>query len=256
MAESFDGNGRVQLQIGQSADVEVRLMDFAGNTSSFTFKLFGDFVEDTSSSNSQWLSFQHEHKLQIGEMRGFLPKGVLYQNAPENISVDSLPKLGWTYQVLEPHIPAHKAFNLSLPLKNIEPKLHSKAVVVWVHPNGKIESEGGKLKENNLEVEVRRFGQFALAVDTTAPSIRALNLKTGSQMGNQREIRLKGSDNLSGIAQFNAYVNGQWTLAEFDGKSGTFTIAIDHLQVGQHQFEFELIDARNNKSTFSAVFRK
>ena len=86
-----------------------------------------------------------------------------------------------------------------------------------------------------------------LAVDTTLPTIRAVNFSEGKLLkGNI--IKLKIGDDLSGVETYNCYLNGSWILAEYDGKTATLSInASGKLKKGANELQAEVTDGCGNQ---------
>ena len=91
-------------------------------------------------------------------------------------------------------------------------------------------------------------------IDTVAPVIKAVNFKANKTLtSKQKTLKIKISDNLSGINTYNAYLNGQWILTEFDGKRSMLTYNIDeHMKKGKNTLKIVVSDAKGNTKT--AVF--
>nr|WP_310589004.1 M23 family metallopeptidase [Fibrella forsythiae] len=70
---------------------------------------------------------------------------------------------------------------------------------------------GGKWTNNRIEFRTRELGKFGLLTDLTPPVIRVVSA-TG------KGISARISDDLSGIDQFRVFVNGEWTLMQYDYK--------------------------------------
>ncbi|MEZ0484719.1 M23 family metallopeptidase [Fibrella aquatica] len=70
---------------------------------------------------------------------------------------------------------------------------------------------GGKWTNNRIEFRTRELGKFGLLTDMTPPAIRVVSA-TG------KNIIARISDDLSGIDQFRVFVNGEWTLMQYDYK--------------------------------------
>ncbi len=81
-----------------------------------------------------------------------------------------------------------------------------------------------------LEADVRVFGNFVVASDTSAPYVKPLNFKQGGKV-TASSLRMKMGDNLSGVREYRCFINEEWVLAEFDGK--TATLSIDLSQVSK-----------------------
>lgn len=66
-------------------------------------------------------------------------------------------------------------------------------------------------KGNSIHFSTSSFGTFVFAKDTIAPRARMI-YNTG------KEMKLRISDNLSGIRKYDVYINGKWLLMEYDAK--------------------------------------
>lgn len=76
---------------------------------------------------------------------------------------------------------------------------------------GRLRYLGGKWQGNAIDFTTRELGTFGLATDTIAPSVRILR-------ADKKGISARISDGMSGIDTFNAYVNGEWVLMNYDYK--------------------------------------
>ena len=88
-----------------------------------------------------------------------------------------------------------------------------------------------------LEADSRVFGNFVVAIDTAAPYVKPLNFKQGGKA--PKVLNMKMGDDLSGVAEYRCFINEQWVLAEFDGK--TATLSIDLKQVPSDATALDLI---------------
>ena len=79
-----------------------------------------------------------------------------------------------------------------------------------------------------LEADVRVFGNFVVASDTSAPYVKPINFKPGGKV-TASALRLKMGDNLSGVREYRCFINNEWMLGEFDGKTATLSIALDQV---------------------------
>ncbi|MCB0510327.1 MAG: hypothetical protein KDC82_06155 [Bacteroidetes bacterium] len=74
-------------------------------------------------------------------------------------------------------------------------------------------------------------------------------------MSSQKMIQLKASDNLSGIQEYNAFLNGNWVVLEYDAKKALFYYVFDdQLLKGENSFEVIIADERANASVQSWKF--
>ncbi len=86
-----------------------------------------------------------------------------------------------------------------------------KTHVYRVSNNGRKSFVGGQWKEGSIEFSTRNFGSFVLAQDLTKPTIKPIRV-------NSAQIRFVIRDNLSGINNFEARVNGEWVMMRYEHK--------------------------------------
>lgn len=76
---------------------------------------------------------------------------------------------------------------------------------------GRMRFLGGKWQGSHINFTTRELGSFTLATDTSPPSVQIIQ-------SNKKNITARISDGMSGIDKFNAYVNGEWVLMNYDYK--------------------------------------
>jgi len=70
---------------------------------------------------------------------------------------------------------------------------------------------GGSWRNGRIEFRTRMLGQFRLLTDALPPAVQILSATS-------KGITAKIRDDLSGIAEFRALVNGEWVLMQYDYK--------------------------------------
>jgi len=146
-------------------------------------------------------------------------------------------------------------FDLSIKTENLNPSLADKAVVVFKDGAGATTSRGGKFESGFIVTKAREFGTYYVRLDTTKPQIKILNVVPERNMRTYKKILVKISDNLSGISDFDTYIDGKWALTNYDAKSATITHTLDQkLSSGEHFFKVVVIDERKNVAEYSVKF--
>lgn len=107
----------------------------------------------------------------------------------------------------------------------------------------KIEGKPGRW----LETDCRWWGNFVVKADTAAPWVKAVNFKNGARFTG-KVLNLKMWDDLSGVREYRCFINGEWVLAEFDGKSATLSIKLSQVPAADKDLELKvfLTDACGN----------
>ena len=142
-------------------------------------------------------------------------------------------------------LPPHKNYNLSLKGHGNYGVAPEKVTIVRLEGAKRFASKT-RHRDGWYISQVRDFGTFTLAVDTTTPTVKPVNFSEGKPLkGNN--IRLKIGDDLSGVETYNCYLNGPWILAEYDGKSATLSInTAGKMKSGNNEFIVEVTDACGN----------
>ena len=142
--------------------------------------------------------------------------------------------------------------------------LNDKAIIVLKDGAGVITSRGGKFEsaiangetgQGFINTQIREFGTYYIRIDTTAPQIKILNVVSARNMRTYKKILIKITDNLSGIVDFDTYIDGKWTLTEYDAKYFMLTHTLDqNLPAGEHIFKVVVTDERKNVAEYSVKF--
>lgn len=102
--------------------------------------------------------------------------------------------------------------------------------VYQLSSNGGKSFVGGSWGEGSINFETRNLGTFVLAEDKTKPTISVVRV-------NASELRFVIRDNLSGINNFEAKVNGEWVLMRYEHKQAV----IWSEKLGKQPFRGEVV---------------
>ena len=107
-----------------------------------------------------------------------------------------------------------------------------------------------------LTAKVRYLGEFKLEQDNTPPKIYSPSFNEGKWLSNSKTFSLKISDDLSGIATFDAWLNGKWILMHYDYKTRiifhNFSDGI--VDEGRNDLKVTVTDNVGNSTTFETHF--
>ncbi len=178
-----------------------------------------------------------------------LPVGVLYEDLPFEFSIgDTLRKnLSPSYQLHFDKVPLHKNITIKIKSPNLDSSLHSKVMLMHYDDKGKSSAAGGTWQNGYVVSQVKRFGGYAITLDTVPPVITPINIPATGVISTLRELKFKIGDGLSGIGSYNAFVNGEWICMEFDAKSGLLSFDF-HKALPKGKIDFVLVveDTRGN----------
>ena len=70
-------------------------------------------------------------------------------------------------------------------------------------------------KGNRLTAKTKKLGTFVLAVDTKKPEIKPINFLNKKWISKNKTLKIKITDDLSGISSYRATINGKFILMEY-----------------------------------------
>ncbi|MBS1681649.1 MAG: M23 family metallopeptidase [Bacteroidetes bacterium] len=103
---------------------------------------------------------------------------------------------------------------------------------------------GGQWQHNNITFYTKELGDFVVLSDSIAPGIYRIRC-------NNYSARFRISDNLSGIGNYEATVNGQWLMMKYDYKTGILqSEPLDKTQLLKGDFELKVTDRAGNEKIY------
>lgn len=143
------------------------------------------------------------------------------------------------FSVNNAEVPLRKYANLTLYPRKIYDQ--DKSAVYAVDSRGRLSYVGGQWDYHSIGFRTRDLVPFTIATDTIAPSIRALGKRYGV-------VRFKISDDLSGVKEFRAELNGEWILMNYDAKQDL--LWSDEMKPVNGRFVLQVSDFARNIATF------
>lgn len=115
--------------------------------------------------------------------------------------------------------------------------------VYLLHENGYKSFLGGDWEGDRVRFSTRNGGKFVLARDSLPPSIRPIRV-------NNRELRFGIEDELSGIEDFNAWVDGQWIQLRYEHKQSLIRSDPPAGKVLKGEVLLKVRDRANNEAIY------
>ncbi len=252
------GNGILRFAEGTTHSIRVRVSDIKGNLDEHTLniKMLASIASDkpsTDERNTYPVVYNKPLKINGTELKLTFPAHTLYDNDRLHIVTSASSLYRSPVCTIKPctvDLPPNEWYTLSV--KATSPS--DKAVIARI--DGRRPTAYKTTREGDwFTASVRDFGQFALMVDHEAPRISPVNFREGKNI-KTNTLRVKISDNLSGIETYNCYLNGQWILAEYDGKSATLTIDAHGAIKKGVKLRVAVVDAVGNTADVTFTIRK
>jgi hypothetical protein len=104
---------------------------------------------------------------------------------------------------------------------------------------------GGGWENGGIHFATREFGQFRILRDTVPPTIKPVTV-------NNTAVRFRIKDNLSGISEFEANIDGKWLLMHYDSKTATiWSEKLNKAEALKGEFNLVVTDLAGNKATYT-----
>jgi hypothetical protein len=261
-APFYDGAGSGVLQLNDDSihNVEVEVLDVAGNTSLLRFQIQRDSSIDFP-----------ENKLGNNIVEKLLPNvPVTFENASVQIALDKntlydtlllrydtydapADAVSAMHSISDYRIPVHTAYTVRIkPTIPLSDSMQQKVVMV-LKSGTKKDAHPCSWQGNWAAAQWMNFGDFYLKLDTVPPAIRPINVYNGATFIKDTSLVFDAKDETGDLQSFNGYIDGHWVI--FRQKNNRYTYDFDdHCSPGAHTLEVRAVDLAGNETVYRCGF--
>lgn len=236
--------------------------DFSGNASTLDFTVEGIKPAAKPKQDSAFAKIFYYDSVNVFLAPGLeisMPDFTIYRDV--EFMYSAFPKTTKTYSAIHKihknTEPVQREYSISITPDSVPENLREKLLIATVSGAGAGNpySEGGEWIGNAVTTKTRTFGNFTVMADTVKPTITPVNITKDGNLSKAKTIKLKISDNLSGIGYYRATIDGSWILMEYDAKNSLLTYNFDNtIPKGKRYFEISVSDKKNNTAKYEAAF--
>ena len=260
--EQTDNNGMIELIPDKDVNCELVIADHKGNSNSISFVIGWDGAKsEPGLFAGSVYNFETAYFIEKEGIQFHIPAFALYENTHLEFGKleESSPQyLKSFYLGNKNQTPFHLPIKLNVPLNPDNSGLHQKTCVVNIDEKGPIQFAGKLTAEKTIEVLTKTPGTYALAIDTTAPSIRAIHVPHSIKWGDSFVFEVKDDyrHNLGSKAiKYEGSIDGEWTLVSYDYKRDRMEWLADmKYGPGDHLFALKVIDPLGNTNSIQIKF--
>jgi len=246
---SFDGVG---LHIA-----EYIVKDAEGNESKLSFQLTGHIGLDTIALSKSDKSLNHANNysfenndLALSIKRNSLYDDINFTYSRKASSDDFICDIHCIHNV---ETPIHSAFSIAIAIDSLKREYRDKTLICSVSKKGKISCLSTQWLNDTLQAKSKTFGNFSAVIDTVAPILKKNVFSSDLSLAEYMSFTVE--DTLSGLGSYNAFVDGEWILLEYDPKSKKLIHYFDgKVEKGQHELEIIVEDAVKNEKRLQLQF--
>ena len=248
-------NGFVTIADGYSSNFTIEIKDYKGNLTQIIIPVLGKkealLAKKQTLDTLQYIPSESSSSVQRGLFTIDFPKNALYQGRYLDIKT-----VGDTLHLHKDVIPVHKNISISMDIGNYNIEDKNKLYIARQAYKDNYYYTTTRREKNILTAKTRVLGTYTLAMDTIAPSVKAVNFTDGKWISNNKTLKIKIKDIHSGISSYRATLNNTFILMEYNHKKDVLTYDFNDNMVSDTQNNLRLIVTDNvgNSTTFEAIF--
>lgn len=248
----------------KSHRIKIIVTDANSNRSVLTFQIKAksekaqpvQYFVDTS---VKVMPYERINKFSAENISINIPEGALYDTLYFSYKTEAGTDemLSDLHYVHNKFTPVHKAYSLSIKPKFIPAGKESKMLIVQLDDDQKKKAMATVWSDPYLMAEVLSFGKFYVGIDTIPPVITPDGFISGGNLTEKREIRIKVTDELSGIKSYEPSIDGNWALFEYDQKNDMLVYKFDETRIkkgSNHNLSLKVTDNKDNSSYYKCNF--
>ncbi len=258
--------GIVTAEEGEQREFRIKVTDDCLNTSTLEFSARGKADEECFvgkvPDDATIAYFDRMFEAEADGVVGVsIPEKALYESVEieikrhgNPIKADSTIKvLSEAYAIGRRDIPLHKAMTINFHCP-VESALESHTAIASVSDKGTLGFVGGTLRNSHISQKTSSFGTFCVVADTTRPTITP-NFKRGADCRERKKITFALKDNFSGIATYNATIDGRWVAIDYQSGKASIDLSAEGIGGGtEHTIIFTVTDSCGNRAEWEGRF--
>jgi len=253
--EDLVKDGFVDVKEGFSYKVEIIAKDFKGNRSSVKIPIIGVksesiLLQEKDTTNYKILKNKFE-KFTEGGVTVAFPKNTFYKDIFIDFSVN-----GKLATIHKPTIPLNKSFTITFDSTMYRKSEVNNIYIANINNKKYPYYQNTRKREDKLFTTTKTLGKYTLLIDNELPKIYNLNFKNNNWVSKLNYLTIKISDTQSGIKSYEAFIDDEWILMEYDVKKKklSYNFSDKKLVGSKHIFKLVVSDNVGNTNTYNATF--
>ena len=248
-------NGVLNIQDSLSYMYTVNVKDYAGNERIIRVPIKGKQIDlkptKKTLETDYFVKATEAFTIEENGIDVYIPKGSLYEDTYLDVSFK-----GDTIYFHKDNTPIHTNITLGYDVSEYSAEDREKMFIARLGYRGRPSYNSTTKKGDRFTAGIRTFGDYTLVADIKPPSIAPVNFKDGQWISSNEELKIRISDDLSGIKSYRATVNGKFILMEFEYKNNTLTHSFNDNVLTETENKLKLIVTDNvgNAKTYEATF--
>jgi len=253
--EDLVKDGFVDVKEGFSYKVEIIAKDFKGNRSSVKIPIIGVksesiLLQEKDTTNYKILKNKFQ-KFTEGGVTVAFPKNTFYKDIFIDFSVN-----GKLATIHKPTIPLNKSFTITFDSTMYRKSELNNIYIANINNKKYPYYQNTRKREDKLFTTTKTLGKYTLLIDNELPKIYNLNFKNNNWVSKLNYLTIKISDTQSGIKSYEAFIDDEWILMEYDVKKKklSYNFSDKKLVGSKHIFKLVVSDNVGNTNIYNSTF--
>ena len=219
---NVSNQGFLDVKDSLSYNYRIRVTDFAGNERIVTIPIEGKMPQNMTAperiETDYFVAAEEATAFEGNGIDVYIPKNSLYQDTfLEVIFEDEKVKLH------QDDTPIHSNITIGFDVSKYKPEDREQMFIARLSSSGNPIYSTTYKEGDRFTTKTRTFGEYTLGRDTNPPRVSAVNFNEGQWISSHDDLKVRISDDLSGIKEFRATVNGKFILMEYEYKKNLLT---------------------------------
>lgn len=247
-------NGQFEAVDGEVKNYRIEISDFHGNKTIINGSIeYSDKpakVTEPKHVTPYFVKAVNDHNYTKNGVSVFIPANSFYEDFYMDFDVeDSILHLH------NPTVPVHTPLTVSFDVKGLSNEVLQKTFIA-TFTDKRVAYNSSYMEGGKLTAKVKTLGDFKLMQDNNPPKIYSPSFAEGKWLTKSKQFSMKISDDRSGIATIDAWLNGKWILMHYDYKTRiifhNFSDGI--VDEGRNDLKVTVTDNVGNSATFETHF--
>lgn len=250
--KNLTGTGELEIESGKSYQLLVEIKDYHQNTTTIEAYLTGTSEKSTPNTNFEnILDPSKDYLFDLEDKSVYFPKKSFFD--PVDVKIESQ---GDTLYVGKNKYPLRNTYEVKYKVPQGDSLTLTQSFLAFVNDKGNTGFFTNYEKEGFWQGKSKTLGSYVISRDSVAPTIKAVNFKSGQWLSNYSFLRFKISDDYSGLKKFRGEINGRWIRLEHEPKNNTLIYDFSDLEFKEalHELTIEAEDQVGNKTVFKRDF--
>ncbi|MFO7869620.1 MAG: M23 family metallopeptidase [Bacteroidales bacterium] len=237
-------NNGLLVEQSKNYHCTVKVQDYHKNTAQLDFTILCDTnsyalkIQDTIYSYAHDFSFKKEGFSFRSDSASFY-KDFLFDVAIDSTHTET--EFSPRYTISSSEFTLKKEAHISIQ-STIPDSLRTYGIIRYVSQRNRRRTlQTAITPDGKAHTHTQKIGTYSVVIDTVSPIINRVNFKDGSNIQNKKHISFRMYDNLSGIAEYAAYIDSKWCVLYFDAKYAYVTLDLAKAPISESNTEHSLV---------------